>query len=152
MDSLGLTLDFALEMLSGSHAQKKKKTKGLGGVRNFLPLMLCQEKKEEQRIPTGFLRTSLFSSFAAPESAVLAQNGRGEAGYCLALVTWLVPYQTGRKLPHLRSTRPTVGTDAGLKVTSNSCRGFIRKCTLIPSLRVRSDWPSQNQIRGQDTV
>lgn len=32
MDSLGLALDFALEMLSGSHAQKKKKkNQGSGG-------------------------------------------------------------------------------------------------------------------------
>lgn len=66
---------------------KKKESGGLtiSYLTNVLPQMLCQEKMEEQHIPTYFLRTSLFSSFFLhqhTQSAVLAQNGRDETGCC----------------------------------------------------------------------
>lgn len=94
-----LALDFALEFLSEKHSAQKKK--GPGGADNIISDKVPSNdvmpgKKEEQRIPTHFLRTSLFSSFAAAESAVLARSGEMKQDV-FRVATWKWSWVRGRR-------------------------------------------------------
>lgn len=93
-----LALDFALEFLSEKHSSTKKRVWGGDNIISDKVLSndVVPGKKGEQRIPTYFLRTRLFSSFAAAESAVLAQNGEMKQDV-FRVTTWKWSWVRGRK-------------------------------------------------------